>query len=65
MGTKKLITIDEHLKQNGGNIAEAARSIGEEYMQYYRWLKRTCYARDHSKTRKVLEALGIDLPRRP
>ena len=63
---KKLVTIDEWVKQHDGNVAAAARAAGaDDYIQFRRWLKRIVYAPEHSATRTVMAAAGIDLPRRP
>lgn len=63
---KQLVSIDDFVKQHDGNVAAAARAAGaDDYIQFRRWLRRLVYAPEHSATRQVMAAAGIDLPHRP
>lgn len=60
----KLVTIEEFVKINKGNVAEAARVLDVDYIQFRRWLKRINYAPEHASTRREMARQGVDLPRR-
>lgn len=60
---KKLISINDHRKKFKTDKA-AADDLELDYMTYRRWLGRKVYSPDDSAWRRILEARGIDLPRR-
>lgn len=61
---KKLISLHDHRKGFKTDKA-AADDIGAEYMTYRRWIDGEFFSPEKSAWRRILEARGIDLPRRP
>lgn len=61
---KPLISLDTHRKKFRTDKAAAA-DLGADYITYRRWLFKTAYTPDNSAWRMVMEAKGIELPRRP
>ena len=60
----KLITLRQHRDKFQSDKAAAA-DLGADYMTYRRWLAEIICSPDGSAWRRLAEAKGVDLPRRP
>ncbi len=61
---QKLISLAQHRKKFASDKA-AADDLGAEYMTYRRWVSGDFFSPEKSAWRRILEARGVDLPRRP
>jgi len=61
---QKLISLRDHRKKFKTDEA-AATDLGVTHiMTYWRWLNEKVYSPEGSAWRRILEARGIDMPRR-
>lgn len=62
-GRSSLISIDQFRAQYESD-RDAARAMDADYNSFRRWLNRETFPKEHSSSRALARAAGVELPRR-